>query len=759
MNILFKKLLLLFCLCCSFHYTLKAQIDIEKISGIETEKFEGIIDSLHHTYEYFNYPSLVKRLIFVATVAEENQNDELWIISKYYTADIFYKANHYQEAKEILNEILDENLSKEAIASVTPFQHYLYANILLELDEVDQAEAVINTRLTQEKDETSIHSYLKNLVKAKLAIKKANYAEADILLSELEKVVSNFPESYLLNEVYYLKAKIFKETNDLDQAEDYAINAYNHAKNNSYTLYKLKSAEILAEIYQLKGNLQNQINYLSEANEIKNEIISFQSAEFTQEKITDSNSIQSAVDTISELSLTNSEQQKSLKFNQLTIILSALFIGILSLFTVSLYKNNNLRARANQLLQQKNTDLIESREKALAATKYREQFLSTITHELRTPIYAVTGLTYLLLKENPTPQQKEHLKSLKHSGEHLLSLINNILDINKLESNKISKVEFDFYLKSQLKNTLKTLEKSAKDSGVALHLEVDDKIPKLLNGDMVKISQVIINLVANAIKFSQGGDVWVRAKHHKETDEKVGINFEVEDNGVGIEKSKHKQIFEKFNQGSDKINSNFGGTGLGLPIVKNLLTFLNSEINLESEPGKGAKFYFSITFNKALQDDLIPAETSTNPESDDLEEPTEVKTQQEVFDDKRILVVEDNKLNQKITCKILEKKNLSCEIANNGKEAVDLVAKHEYDVILMDIHMPVMDGIEATKEIRKTENETPIIALTAVSISEELKDFFKYGFDDIIPKPYKTELFYEKIYKALLRNEDAKPNI
>ncbi|HIB36037.1 ATP-binding protein [Mesonia sp.] len=746
MHILHKRLLLVFIIFCSFLTRSKAQVDIDQISGVEVDKYERIIDSIHHTYTFFEYPRLVKRLVFISKVAQENKNEELWLISKFYTADIFYKANRNNEARKILQEIEDPNISEKNKQTIFPYNYYLAVNVLLELGELDEAKQIYETKIASINDDKGIHSFIKDLTTARILILENNFEEALLQLDQLEQLLNSYPSSYLLSQVYFLKSKIYITLENSQLATKYAKLGQEYASVNDYTLVELEFTELLVKLANDRQDSDLAINYLKEANRIKDEIIRFQSREFTEERITDANSIQSAVDTISELSLANSEQEKSLKFNQLTIILSALFIGILSLFTVSLYKNNNLRARANQLLQQKNTDLIESREKALAATKYREQFLSTITHELRTPIYAVTGLTYLLLKENPTKQQKEHLKSLKHSGEHLLSLINNILDINKLESNKINKVNFDFYIKSQLKNTIKTLEKTAAENDVELHLEVDPEIPKLLNGDMVKISQVIINLVANAIKFSKNGDVWIRAKLVKEQEKTASVHFEVEDNGRGIPKNKHKQIFEKFNQGTDNINANYGGTGLGLPIVKNLLKFLNSDIDLESEPGKGSKFYFTITFNKVVKHVTVDAVTDFDDDEEDVTE----EMHQRVFDNKKVLVVEDNKLNQKITCKILEKKNLFCDIANNGKEAVELATKNKYDIILMDIHMPIMDGIEATKTIRHNEDDTPIIALTAVSISEELKDFLKYGFNDIIPKPYKTELFYEKIYRCLV---------
>ncbi|MBW2962985.1 ATP-binding protein [Mesonia aestuariivivens] len=746
MDTYLKKLFFLSLLLFSFQQLeLKAQGDEHQLSRERADGYSQLMDSLHYNFKYFEYPEIVKQFVFISEVAEKNKDEELWLTSKFYTADIFYKANRNYQTQKILDEILSNEITKTSKKVILPLVLDLKVNVYLELGDVSNARLLFNEVSIEEKK--SVHNYVITLTEAKLNFFENNYGEALRLLNSLEPQLSNYPNSYSLIELYLYKTKSLLALNKLDQANLYAGKAYLLSQKNGFTIINLKTTKLLARLSEQRANNSLQVKYLKQIDKVQDSIISFQNLEFTEERIADSKSIQSSVNTIKELSLTNSKQEKYLKFNKLSLVLSVLFIIILSLFTVSLYKNNNLRARANHLLQKKNADLVDSNEKVLAATRYREQFLSTITHELRTPIYAVTGLTYLLLKENPTKEQKEHLKSLKYSGEHLLSLINNILDINKLESNKISRVDFEFLFENQLNNTINALRRTAKENGVSVHLDIDKNIPNKLYGDMVKISQIIINLVGNAIKFSKNGDVWVRVRLENESETNVSVKFEVEDNGVGIPKDKHRLIFEKFNQGSDRINENYGGSGLGLSIVKNLLRFFKSEINLESEPGKGSKFYFTVAFDKVKTYSLI---NKPNPESEEqLSNQFDSPEGDSFFQGKRILVVEDNKLNQKITCKILEKKNLICEIANNGKEAVELVNKNTYDTILMDIHMPVMDGVEATKAIRINDKETPIIALTAVNISEELRDFLQYGFTDVIPKPYKTELFYDKIYKSL----------
>ncbi len=440
-----------------------------------------------------------------------------------------------------------------------------------------------------------------------------------------------------------------------------------------------------------------------------------------------------------------SDQEKSESFNVITNGLSIAIIAILSLLTLSLYKNNNLRAKANTLLQDKNTELLLAKEKAEKASLAKAQFLSTITHELRTPLYAVTGLTHLLMEENPKEHQREHLESLKFSGEFLLSLINNILDLNKLEAKKVEIEKISFHLKKRINDVLIALKKSANDKQTTLRVDYDDSIPESLSGDPVKLSQVLINLIGNSVKFTQNGEVVIRVRKIDQYNNSIKLNFEIQDNGVGISKKKQKSIFETFSQGSLQINRKFGGTGLGLSIVKNLLELMNSKIQLESKLGEGSKFWFNLDLD--ISDEKVSQQTKTD--------------KKKVIDlqylvGKNVLVVEDNKINQMITKKILEKNKMVCQVADNGTDAVALVKENDFDIVLMDIHMPGISGIEATQKIRGFNKELPVIALTAVTIDENLDEFFRVGFNEIIPKPFKPEKFFEKIHDTLKLSEKYK---
>ena len=425
------------------------------------------------------------------------------------------------------------------------------------------------------------------------------------------------------------------------------------------------------------------------------------------------------------------ELSKSENRAEITAILTSAFLIIISLLAVSLYRNNQIKLKTNDLLQSKNDELQAARDEAVNAMEAKTNFLSTVSHELRTPLYAVTGLTHLLLEENPSENQKDHLKALKFSGDYLLNFINDILHINKIDADKLEPLNMEFNLKRVLKEVIDSLQQSAKENNTKIIMEYDDDIPGHLMSDPLKLSQIFMNLVGNALKFTKNGEVIVTAKMLNKEEEDVTLYFEVADNGIGISKDQQVHIFEGFEQGSIQINREYGGTGLGLTIVKSLLGLFNSKINLESELGKGSSFFFELKLK--CKDSIV----------DDI--PFEITQKDYEFKGLHIMIVEDNKINQVITKKMLAKKEITSDIASNGLEAIELAKKTTYDAILMDIHMPGISGEEATIEIRKFDSTTPIIALTAISLDDSLESFYAAGCDDVVTKPFKPEVFYQKI--------------
>ncbi|PNQ75478.1 hybrid sensor histidine kinase/response regulator [Hanstruepera neustonica] len=509
-------------------------------------------------------------------------------------------------------------------------------------------------------------------------------------------------------------------------AQDYDFNA---VLSNGYL--------VLSDIYQITGNYKDSNDYLKKHMKLSDSLLEIKRENLSPEKrmqVMMNNQIELQKQQEADLE----EQIEANSLSQLTTILSIALITILSLLTLSLYKNNNIRLKTNNMLHKKNGELIIAKEKAELASKTKANFLSTVTHELRTPLYAVTGLTNMLLDEDPKPNQIQHLKSLKFSGEYLLTFINDILQINKIEANKVDIEPENFNLKKKITNVIAALNNSALDNNIQMHFEYESGLPETFNADQLKISQILINLIGNSIKFTKDGDIWVRVNKLQQEDDNYVLRFEIEDNGIGISKEKQEMLFESFAQGSIQINRKYGGTGLGLSIVKGLIEILKGKIYLDSELGKGSKFTFELPL-KYAEAVAKPQKTEYFDKIDELE-----------LSNIKILVVEDNKINQMITKKILNKMKLNCEIVDNGEEAVSKAKETTYDVILMDIHMPGISGLEATKLIRGFDKTITIFALTAVTLEDKMHEFEEAGFTDIISKPFKQEDFEKKLYEALI---------
>jgi signal transduction histidine kinase len=438
---------------------------------------------------------------------------------------------------------------------------------------------------------------------------------------------------------------------------------------------------------------------------------------------------------IDQMTKENEAQQKTNKFAKLISILAIALITILSLLSLSLYKNNIIRTQSNNTLKEKNFELQIAKDNAEKASKARAEFLSTVSHELRTPLNAINGITHLLIEDNPKENQLHYLNSLKFSGNYLLTFINEILEINRIESNNIEIEYIDFNIKQLLLDIKNSMTEIATNNNNRFMLEIDENVPEMLLGDPTKLSQIFINLINNALKFTRDGEVKVVAKVVETGDDYARINFAVSDTGIGIPEDKQETIFESFSQGSIEINRKYGGTGLGLTIVKKIVDLLGGEINLTSEVGVGTTFDFELNLFNGKKEIILE---KVNLYSD------------EVLKNKNILVVEDNKINQMVTKKMLEKKEIRCFIIDNGEESVEIMSKeNQFDLVLMDVHLPGINGTIATQKIREFDTEIPIIALTAISLNENREMLLSFGMTDVITKPFEPENFYRVIASNL----------
>ena len=580
---------------------------------------------------------------------------------------------------------------------------------------------------------------LKN--KGKLYLKKEDYKKANTTFDQAFKDAKRFAQEYDKAEILIFKSLALNELLQREKAINTCTQAIKIGAANKYRWIITEGYKTLSNIHEANGNPTKAIELLKTHNKLLDSINTINKLRLNSEERAKFNFAERD-EIIEQQGEIIRQKEEKIEDQRILTFLGLAFLILFFSFIIFLFNNNQKRKKANSLLQSTNYQLIIAKDEAEKATKAKANFLSTITHELRTPLYTVTGLTDLLLDEDPKESQKGYLKSLRFSGDYLLNFINDILDVNKIEAKKVELEKIPFNLKKLTEEVLFTQNKAAKDNKTKLHLNFEESIPEYLLGDSLRVSQILINLVSNAIKFTKNGDVSLNVKKTGDDLNTLDLLIEVKDSGIGISYDKQEEIFESFSQGSVEINRKYGGTGLGLTIVKNLLEIMGSEIQLKSQPNVGTTFYFEITF------DLAKRESIDTPKNTEVLPPDLLET----LKDKNILLVDDVKINQLITQKTLTKKEINCITADNGEDAILRAKEQEFDLILMDIHMPGIGGVEATKQIRLFNTTIPIIALTAITIEkEDLIRFNEAGFNDILSKPFKADTFFKKIYLQLTK--------
>jgi signal transduction histidine kinase/CheY-like chemotaxis protein len=363
----------------------------------------------------------------------------------------------------------------------------------------------------------------------------------------------------------------------------------------------------------------------------------------------------------------------------------------------------------------------------------KSEFLSTMSHEIRTPLNAVIGMSHLLLKNNPRKDQVEQLDVMLFSANNLLSIVNDILDYNKIEAGKIAFEHIEMDLGTILRYIYKGMKTAADDKGIALTLNIDPSLHDKLIGDPTRTTQVVTNLLHNAIKFTQAGSVDLSLKVVSENSNTLTVSIAVKDTGIGISEEKQRIIFERFTQADSSTSRSFGGTGLGLAISKRILELQGSTLSLSSQEGVGSTFYFEQTFEKgtSLQEEVAASDVA--------------KMEEKPLTGLNILLVEDNMMNVLVAQRYLERWGASIDVAYNGREGLDKLNVERHSLVLIDLHMPVMDGFEASKKMREQGVKIPIIALTANLPDEIQEQTAKAGIDDIVVKPFLPDELYRKV--------------
>ena len=547
-------------------------------------------------------------------------------------------------------------------------------------------------------------------------------------LNESTAVVFN-----MLNGMYY------SHINDKDKANAYFVEAIRHGKvgaEKSDLLYSyIEYSKFLDKIGDYKKAYENIIKHNAVKEKIYNEekLKKAERAGFNLE-------LDEYKRQIGKIEIEKGVQDLSLRKSRIIVLLFILTSCIFLILIVTLYKNVVFKKRTNAKLLFTNEELIKAKEQAEEASILKTQFISTISHELRTPLYGVVGITNMLLEEHKELARSQHLSSLKFSARYLLSLVNDILQINKIEENKVVLESLTFNMSDEINMIKNSLSFLSQKNNNQITVIIDSEIPEYLIGDKLRFAQILMNLVSNALKFTKNGEVFIIADLVKVIGKAHFIEFQIKDTGMGIAVIDQDKIFEKFVQ-VGRNEEDYQGTGLGLTIVKRLLGLFGSSISLKSNIGEGTVFTFTIAF------DYDPEKTKSiiNEIQVDL-------TSNQMF---KVLVVEDNLINQLVTRKIIEKNNYSCTVVDDGYAALEILDIEDFDVVLMDINMPMMNGFETTRKIRLKGIKTPIVALTAFDKDEITDEAISAGINDIIIKPFESVKLFKIINCLIVETENV----
>ena len=576
----------------------------------------------------------------------------------------------------------------------------------------------------------------KNRVKIDIAYAEVNIADANmelgdfktakVFLDRINSFAKDTNDFEILVTYHSLLGKYYSNVNDKKNAEiNYEI-VINKLKGGDDKFLKANELEMYDELYtfykkykelpkalrflEMHDSLQDVV-YVKE----RNQEIKFSGSSI--EVVEMNNKIQ-------KIASEKKVQDQKMTASSKLVKMSLFFAGILLFFLIFMFKNYLDYRKLNKKLFESNEQLKIANIKSEEASLLKSQFLSNVSHELRTPLYGVIGMADIIESEHVELKKDKYFNALKFSSNYLLSLINDVLNVYKIEDTKFELIYENVEIRKEISVIRESLGIIAKSNKNELNIEVSEAVPQFIKTDLTRFSQILINLISNSLKFTKKGVVSIKLQLLEEGAVQK-IQIQIEDNGIGIPEEYLDKIFEKFVQVDVNLNEQYKGTGLGLSIVKRLVDLFKGEITVKSKINEGTIFTVKIPYIQADCEVILKQNTVLEAKSNK----THLK----------ILIVEDNKINQMVTKKLLDKSDHTCKIAENGLEAIELVKKHKFDLILMDIHMPVLNGFDASKKIRELGITTPIIALTASDKNEIINEMAINGINDVLVKPFEIK--------------------
>ena len=685
-----------------------------------------------------NYPVAILYSHRNLELAEKSGDSILLAVSRSFIANNYLKLENVEEARNYINKNINMAETMKDTLMINAAKIDL-ANVYIKerrYEDFIQLNKEVIALAKKAKDSYRLITSSLNIAEAYLMeFNKPDSAITYIDSAKIYNIRFSDNKPYLPEDIfYYLDAEYAFQKGDFKEAKI----------NFELAIEKFKSNEGSEELlYSYSGYLRSQaeLGEYREAYEsfkvldtlFKNKLKSV--LEESNKTIQDRIEIENIEQEIKNKELQNKIISAKAEKNRILLIASVALLVLLLLVLLFFVCERKKRTVLMQQLKRKNEEYLDAKDKSEEMARVKTKFLSTISHELRTPLYGIIGLSNDLFLAPELSSHKKEIQSLKFSANYLLNLVNDVLTLNKIESGTSIKLENKpFNLQELVEDINVSLKFMRQKNNNQLKIKIDKDVPKILVGDKIKLSQILINLTGNALKFTNEGEIKILVDLIQKEEKRIKLKFQVKDNGIGISAEEQKEIFKEF--GNSTKTSKFAGTGLGLNIVTKLLKEMNSEIQLISKTGKGSNFYFEV-------------ELETTDQKEVVSQPNALNNSEAEFTGKKILIIDDNHINQLVTKKYIERYGIKAKSADDAIEGIEMLKNESFDLVFMDLNMPKINGLEATSMIRAFNKEVKIIILSATEV-RELRDKIKgYAINDFLSKPYKTKDLYNLLLKYL----------